>query len=158
MSYEFYNSAFIVALVLSVIMLIVTVLLFFLLNIRTAIGDITGLGKRKAVENMQNKGKATKNDNRLANKDNSAGKAESITQGSVKTSKISPQDRYDTLEASETSLLAEQPGFETTVLNSEETGVGASVEAVEQNEQWTGYADFYVEYDITYVHSNEVIR
>ncbi len=158
MSYEFYNSAFIVALVLSVIMLIVTVLLFFLLNIKTAIGDITGLGKRKAVENLQKKSKTAKNDNRLANKDNSTAKAESITQGSVKTSRISPQDRYDTLEASETSLLAEQPGFETTVLSSGEASIGVSVEVVEQNEQVTDYADFYVEYDITYVHSNEVVK
>lgn len=158
MSYEFYNGAFIVTLVLSVIMLIVTVLLFFLLNIRAAIGDITGLGKRKAVENLQNKGKTTKSDNRIAYKENSTGKAESITQGSVKTTKISPQDRYDTLESSETSLLVEQPDFETTVLTAGETGAGASVEAVVQNEQRTGYADFYVEYDITYVHSNEVIK
>ncbi len=161
MSYEFYNNAFIVALVLSVIMFIITVLLFFILNIRVAIGDITGLSKRKAIENLQNKGKTSKTDNRPIYRENSAAKAaENLAQESMKTSKISPQDRYDNLEAPETSLLEAPPVPETSVLSSEAENVGSIAESNSNGiaANFVSVTGFSIETEITFVHSNEVIR
>lgn len=155
MSYDFYHNVFVAGLVLFVVMLAVTVTLFFVLNIRTAIADITGSGKRKAIESLQNKSKTPQTDKRLTYKANSVDKADkSPPQESVKTSKISPQDRYDTLEAPETSLLVDSSASETTVLTS-------NIEKVEmpvQSETDSNDIDFKIECEITYVHSNEVIK
>ncbi len=158
MSYDFYQIVFIVALVLSVIMLAVTVWLFFALKIRTAIGDLTGSSKRKAIENLQNKSNASQTDKRINHKVNSVDNAAGdLAQESVKTSKISPQDRYDTLEAPETSLLEISPVFETSVLNSpaeyfEKTAECNSVTGFDSD------SGFSIESEITFVHSNEVIK
>ena len=54
MTYEIYRYIFIGGLILSIVMLVATVLIFFLMNIKTAIADITGSGKRKAIENIRN--------------------------------------------------------------------------------------------------------
>ena len=55
MSYEiYYNVFFIGGLVLAGIMLVVSVLLFFLLNIPHVFGDLTGRNARKAIENIRN--------------------------------------------------------------------------------------------------------
>ena len=58
--YETYRYIFFAGLALSILCLAVSVFIFFFLNIKDAIGDITGSNRRKAIE----KAKAGKTDDR----------------------------------------------------------------------------------------------
>ncbi len=184
MSYDIYNYIAIGALVLSIVMLIATVLIFFLLNIRGAIGDITGSNKRKAIENIHNQSATNEPSKKAATKVDYESKTTSarLAHESMATSKMSVQDRYDSMEAAETTTL-NTSSSETTVLNAAESSQTTVLSAAEASEttvlsaaeesQTTAitseipgpvlqynnaYADFVVEVDITYVHSQEVVR
>ena len=121
--YEIYRYVFIGGLVLSIVMLIATILIFFLLNINKAIGDVTGSNKRKGVQNIHQKSKASeaeakKKQQKKYDPEKQTPSAR-LASESVETSKISPQDRYDTLEGETTDL--EATALDTTVLNTSET-------------------------------------
>lgn len=160
MTYELYRYIFIGGLVLSVVMLAVTFLIFFLFKIKAAIGDITGSSKRKAIENIYNKNITRDSNKKVAVKldyENQTTTAKT-SEESAETAKISPQDRYDSLEASETTVLNTPTGSETTASNAE-TETVPSTQPVSAYEQASNInADFIIEVDITYVHSNEVVR
>lgn len=160
MSYELYRYIFIGGLVLSIVMLIATVLIFFLLNIKAAIGDITGSSKRKAIENIHNKNITTDSNKKVATKFNYENQTTSarLAAESVETAKISPQDRYDSLEASETTTLNTPTTSETTVLSAEPENTPPPQPILVYEEASNPSADFSIEVDITYVHSNEVVR
>lgn len=155
MTYEIYRYIFIGGLILSIVMLVATVLIFFLMNIKTAIADITGSGKRKAIENIRNKNVETDSRKRTSNKYDYERQSTSarLASESAETSKISPQDRYDVMEASETTVLDNQPMQEVTVLNETENELRPVLEY-----ENTDNSDFSIEIDITYVHSNEVVK
>lgn len=186
MSYDLYRYIFIGGLVLSIVMLIVTVLLYFLLNIKSAIGDITGSNKRKAIENILSDNASDKPKKVQVKYDHEkASKSARLEAETMNTTKISAQDRFDNLDASETAILSKPSsdttvlsreaetsvlnvgGSETTVLNAggNETTVLSSVNettALKDSEKSEPAKvvdpDFTIEIDITYVHSNEVIR
>ncbi len=184
MSYDIFNYIAIGALVLSIVMLIATVLIFFLLNIRGAIGDITGSNKRKAIENIHNQSAVHDPHPRSASKVDYESKTTSarLAHESMETAKIRTQDRYDSMEASETTSL-NTSSSETTVLSAAEASQTTVLSAAEASEttvlgaaevpQTTvitseipgpvlqynnAYADFVIEVDITHVHSQEVVR
>ena len=170
MTYDIYNYIFIGALVLSIVMLIATVLIFFLLNIKNAIGEISGSNKRKAIENIHNNVsvETKKKTVKKVDYDKQTPSAKLAIE-TVETAKISPQDRYDSFEAGATTNLQSEPSSETTVLNapqSSETTVLSDIkpEAEQQEPVYEPVLtadedpDFNIEIDITYVHSNEVIR
>ena len=190
MSYDLYRYIFIGGLVLSIVMLIVTVLLYFLLNIKSAIGDITGSNKRKAIENILSDNATEKPKKVQVKYDHEkASKSARLEAETMNTTKINAQDRFDNLEAGETAMLSEpssdttvlsreaetsvlntgssdttvlnQGGSETTVLSSaNETTVlsSANETTVLNTSERVADPDFTIEIDITYVHSNEVIR
>lgn len=54
MTYDTYNLIFIVSAILAGVMLVVTVILFFVLKIPRVIGDLSGSTERKAVRDIQN--------------------------------------------------------------------------------------------------------
>ena len=140
MTYDTYRIIFIAGLILSIVMLLLTVLIFFLLNIKSAIGDITGSSKRKAIEG---KGKTKKE----AQKKSTASPA--YSEGS-QTSKISPQDRYDAfteteVEAAEETSMLSRPVSEPIVQQYRD-------QTVLKN------AGCSIETEITDVHSAEVIQ
>lgn len=147
MTYDVYRYIFIGGLILAIVMLLVTVLIFFLLNIRNAIGDITGRNKKKGIQSIISKN--AKSSAQIKKKKNSVS-ALSVEYDTAKTSKISPQDRYDRMEAAETGVL----NSETTKETKPAVAFGAyPIERIETNDP-----DFHVEVDITYVHSGEVVR
>lgn len=151
MSYDMYRYIFIGGLALSAVMLITTVILFFLLNIKAAVGDITGSSKRKEIENIRNKNVLSNPDQKAEGKLNKKNKTvyENQEEEFGETSKISLQDRYDNL-ASETSLLNEEEDE----INYEEK----SQPVLESDDMKNSNSNFYIETDITFVHSNEVVR
>lgn len=151
MSYDMYRYIFIGGLALSAVMLITTVILFFLLNIKAAVGDITGSSKRKAIENIRNKNVSPNSDQKTEGKTNKKNKTvyENQEEEFGETAKISLQDRYDNL-VPETSLLNEEED----VSNYEEK----SQPVLKSDAMKDSNSNFYIETDITFVHSNEVVR
>lgn len=147
MTYDVYRYIFIGGLVLAIVMLLATVLIFFLLNIKNAIGDITGRNKKKGIQNISSKNAKSSS---LSTKKKNSASAANTGYDSAETSKISPQDRYDSMEAAETGILNSTPTNEYT------HPVVQTVYSLERIE--TNDPDFRVEAEITYVHSNEVIR
>lgn len=59
MTYEIYNYIFIGAAIASGILLVVSVVLFFLLDIPKVIGDLTGSNARKGIESIRKQNEAT---------------------------------------------------------------------------------------------------
>ena len=132
MSYEVYRYIFIGGLVLSIIMLAVTILIFFLFHIKDAIGDITGSSKRKAIENRNVKKDKTEQKKAPAKIDydqqTPSGKVAIET---AATTKMSLEERYDHMDGGATTALDDTTGAETSVLNEQdaETSVLSGTEA-----------------------------
>lgn len=152
MSYDTYNTIFIVAAILCGLMFVVSIILFFALKIPKVIGDLSGSTARKAIEDIRQqnadsgnktyrssavnreRGKLTdkisQSGNLILNNSASIG-------GAMETEKIGTQ-RLEENTAGETMLLDDGPG-ETEVLS--ET-----------------YVTFVVEHEITYIHTEEIIE
>lgn len=162
--YNIWRAVFIGSLVLAIVFLAATVLLFFMLKIKTAFDDITGTSKRRAIEDIQNKSASSESVSRVDTK-NYANKSTSqkLVIESAETSKIRPQDRFDNL-APETTQL-DQPSSETTVLSPADLIEEKEVAFTPSQAQPVAMAsyngndpDFIVEVDITYVHASEYIK
>lgn len=131
MTYEIYRYIFIGGAVLAGVMLVVTVLLFFLLKIPTVIGDLTGANARKAIENIRNQNESTGEKNhltsavnrergKLTDKMTPSGRliknpSHSLRGAAMYTEKISTQKLQPDNGSNETTVLG-QGGNETTVL------------------------------------------
>lgn len=162
MTYELYRYIFIGGLALSIVMFIATVLIFIFLDIRNAIGDITGSNKRKGVENIHNQTTSSAPKKRVVAK-----RDESNSQSTQTTAKIKTQDRYDNFETDQTTVLVqtEEQVAQTTVLG-KNSAENVDVKAQDQQpvqehiteEMVVNNPNFKIEIDITYVHSNEIIK
>lgn len=173
MSYEMYRYIFLGALIACGIFFVIAVVLFFTLKIPKVISDLTGRTARKAIENirMQNEQSGDKTyqssavnleRGKLTDKISQSGRlmprdATPFGTGVI-TEKIStmeleqPVGETDVLDqpAGETDILAPVAG-ETDVLApvAGETEVLSSVEQPVQA--------FTIEYEITFIHTDEVI-
>lgn len=164
--YTVYRAVFIGGLVLAIVFFAVTILLFFVLKIKDAFGDITGKSKRKAIESIKNKSASTedKAKARINARDyHNKSTSQRLAIESAQTSKIRPQDLFDNL-APETTQL-DQSSTETSVLSpSDVVEDEVAAPAVSQTqpivlEEYNGSdPDFSVEVDITYVHASECVR
>jgi len=129
MTYDVYMNIYMVGLVLAGIMLVVSVILFFVLKIPAVIGDLSGATARKAIENIRNQNeesgeKAYKSSavnrerGRLTDKISPSGSLHTKPSDKLgfgmKTEKISTQ-RLDVEDSGETTLLSAVN--ETTVLS-----------------------------------------
>lgn len=164
MTYETYRYIFSIAGILCIVMFVVSVILFIVLRVPQLIGDLSGSAARKAIQDIREKNEqsgdktyrtSTVNRNRgkLTDKISPSGKIQATTQSplatGVITTKIATQNLQQTAEettvlqpsAEAENMIGEGAG-ETTVLTSEETAV----------------KDFEIEVDITYVHTNEIVR
>ena len=142
MSYENYRIIFIAALILSLLFLLTTVFLFFYFKIKDVIGYFTGSSKRKAIEDKKNKG--SKKANQTA-----AAKPKAASYDTSQTSKLNPQDRFDTTAPAQSEppvvKAANAMSVETTQLNA----------AAYPRKLAEG---FMLKYEIVFVHSNEIIK
>lgn len=164
MSYEMYRYIFIGGLVLAIVMLLATVAIFFLLDIKSVIGYLTGRSERKGIEDIQKRNESGLRTKKSNEKNSDQDSSFRVTSGSLNTTKIKVQDRYDSYEAGETehlpyssveetTYLNESAGTETTVLNNM---ASQFVLPCVVNEKYAG--QFWVEEDVTYVHSGEIIQ
>ena len=182
MTYEIYRYIFLGGAILAGIMLVVSVLVFFLLKIPTVIGDLNGSNARKAIENIRSLNESTgdktyrsspvnRERGKITDKITPSGHliknpSESL-HGAMATEKIGTQTLHPIEAADETMVL--NNGFagsdETTVLDG---GFSAGNETTvlycegSSNETTILTSDtldnvFVIEYEITYIHSDEVI-
>lgn len=184
MTYDTYRYIFIGAAILCAVMLIVTIILFFALNIRKVFGDLTGKNAKKAIEKIREenensgdkkhksstvnrqRGKIT---DKIDERGNTVPRKPDINTGVI-TTKIATQNLVP-----ETDVLVEEPDNNTTVLNEadmnttvlNESDMNTTVlsqpemagegETAVLSENVASADIFEVEYDITYIHSDEVI-
>ena len=160
MSYEIYRYVFYGGAILAGVMLVTTVILFFVYKIPTVIGDLTGANARKAIENIRNQNEnsgdklyktspVNRERGKLTDKISPSGSLMKDPSGhfagAMATEKISTQE----LPPEETTVL--DATNETTVLDN----VGASetmvLDAVDAP------VTFQIEYEITFIHTDEVI-
>lgn len=156
MTYEIYRYIFLGSAVLACIMLIVSILIFVLLKIPVVIGDLSGANARKAINKIriqnENSGDKTyksslinKERGKLTDKISASGKIVKNTTGN--TYGAMATDKLDTQE-----LIG---GGETAVLDSNNT---ATLETVVLSDNIiNNFTTFEIEYDITYIHTNEII-
>ena len=173
MTYEVYRYIFIGGAVLAAIMFIISVILFIVLKIPSVIGDLTGATARKAIEDIRNQNERTgektyrssvvnKERGKLTDKISPSGNLEKNPSGSIwgamRTEKISTQKLSEDV-TEETTVLSN--GNETTVLGGGETTVLTNMPAMNETtlltpDMMTG-GIFEIEYEITFVHTTEVI-
>lgn len=163
MTYDIYRYIFIGGAILAGIMLVTSVLLFFLLKIPHVLGDLTGRNARKAIESIRNQNELSgdklyktsqvnRERGKLTDKISPSGSlmrdpSGILGGGAMATEKISTQELPP--EANETTVL--DAANETTVLNSE-AGETTLLDA-----QPDIAPIFQIEYEITYIHTKEVI-
>ena len=186
MTYEMYRYIFIGGLIGCGIFFAIAVVLFFTLNIPKVISDLSGRTARKAIENIRrqneesgDKGYQTSAVNRergkLTDKISPSGRlakqrtaplgAGAMTE-KIGTQKLAPAGETDVLsDGGETTLLSE-PAGETTVLGepagetsvlAEPMGETAVLTPQEPVQQPSAAQEFSVEFEITFVHTSEVI-
>ncbi len=164
MTYDIYRYIFMGGAVLAGIMFVLSVLLFFFLKIPHVLGDLTGRNARKAIENIRNQNEISgdklyktsqvnRERGKLTDKISPSGSLMRDPSGvlggggAMATEKISTQELPP--QANETTVL--DTANETTVLNSE-AGETTLLDA-----QPDTAPVFQIEYEITYIHSEEVI-
>ena len=181
MTYEMYRYIFFGALIACGVFFVIAVVLFFTLRIPKVISDLTGRTQRKAIEQirLQNEQSGDKSyqssavnleRGKLTDKISKSGRLvpkEATPFGTgVITEKISTRQldgagETEVLTVSEETSLLSEPAGETTLLNEpagettllrEPVGETAVLTPVVQATQ-----AFTVEYDITFIHTSEVI-
>lgn len=182
MTYEIYRYIFLGGAILAGLMLVVSVLVFFLLKIPTVIGDLTGANARKAIENIRNHNESTgdktyrtsqvnKDRGKLTDKISPSGRIiknpSASLHGAMGTEKIGTQRLHPEMVAEETAVLSGEltQSSETTVLTGELTQSPETT--VLSQENYANETDvlsaqnlvnaFVIEYEITYIHTDEVI-
>ena len=176
MTYEIYRYIFLGGAILAAIMAVVSAIVFFVLKIPTVIGDLTGTNARKAIANIRNQNaRADETSYRTSQINRERGKITDkmspsgrVIQnpshnlhGTMGTEKIGVQQLVHGNGANETTVLTEAQegtivqasipcGNETTLLADEsyvnETTVLQPVSNV-----------FVLEYELTYIHTDERI-
>jgi len=164
MSYEIYRYIFIGAAILCGAMIVTSILLFILLKIPKVIGDLTGRTARKAIENIRNQNESSgdktyrsslvnQERGKLTDKISPSGRLirnpTDLLGGAMATEKIGTQQ----LVSDETMVL--DSGNETTVLTGELDNSGNETTLLSQTDISNNV--FEIEYEITYIHTNEII-
>ncbi|MBR6051027.1 MAG: hypothetical protein IKP68_07470 [Clostridia bacterium] len=173
MTYDIYRYIFFGGAGLAGLCLIIAVILFLVLRIPSVIGDLTGSTARKAIENIRNQNESSgdktykssavnRERGKLTDKITPTGtlikNPTDLMGGAMATTKIGTQQlAAEAQQAYETSLLEDNGSNETTVLSSSGAGETTVLEqtAVEQGADNSNI--FVIEYEITFIHTDEVI-
>lgn len=172
MTYEIYRYIFLGGAIACGIMVVVSVILFFVLQIPKVIGDLTGRNAKKAIENIRKQNEASGDKKyqssavnlergKLTDRISQSGRVVSRndtpfgTVGTgVITEKISTQHLPPEDPLGETAVLPQSN--ETTIL-SVEMGQTAQLQNQPANTGNPVQNVFEIEFEITYIHTNEVI-
>lgn len=157
MSIERLQSMSTIFYIIAVVLLFIAIALFFLLDIRRIIGDLTGITARKAIEDIRRQNENTGEKNYKSSPVN-------VARGRL-TDKISPSGKlikstggigiYPQTEKFNTSELSPDTG-NTEVLN---TGMNeTTVLSHSTNETTVLNKEFCIEFEIGYAESKEIIE
>ncbi len=175
MTYDIYRYIFIGAAILCGIMFVVSILVFILLKIPKVISDLSGATARKAIKNIREQNEASGDKGYKVSAFNEA-------RGKL-TDKISPSGNViqqyktqmrgiDTTKIETQELAVDESINQTTVLDSynetfvlDNTGTGETsvLNGVIQHGETTvlgveaDKSQFIIEYEITFIHTNEII-
>lgn len=175
MTYDIYRYIFICAAILCGIMLIVSILIFIFLKIPKVISDLSGATARKAIKTIREQNETSgdkgykvsafnaargKLTDKISPSGNIIQRYQTQMHG-INTTKISTQKLQVEEHANETTVL--ESYNETSVCDNAETGetsvlseAMASGETTVLNES-TNNSTFTIEYDITFIHTDEII-
>ena len=176
MTYDVYRYIFIVAAILCGIMFVVSVLVFILLKIPKVISDLSGATARKAIKNIREQNEASgdkaykvsafneargKLTDKISPSGNVVHQYHAQMRG-IDTTKIDTQELQVDEAVNQTSVLDQYNG--TTLLGNEGVGETSVLTPLEQPHGETSVLNpvatettFCVEFEITYIHTNEVI-
>lgn len=187
LTYDQFRLIFLVGAGLAILFLLVTVILFFALRIPSVIGDLSGATARKAIENIRNQNESTgdkvyktspvnRERGKLTDKISSSGRLlrdpSHSLYGAMATEKIGTQNLDPNAASNETTVLDNAGSNETTVLidmpAGNETGrLSMGMPTSDETSKLTvdtpnaygtqGASIFEIEYEITLIHTNEVI-
>lgn len=172
MTYDMYRYIFIIGAILAGVMLAVSVLLFFVLKIPVVIGDLNGANARKGIESIRSKAQTSSGGGTYKARSTSGRKTESFASkrlqrhedGSRNTAKISssaPIINETTVlgqTAAETTLLEQPTANETTVLDASSVMPQSAASVPTEPSPLSAMPiAFEIEYDITFIHTDEMI-
>ena len=166
MTYDIYRYIFIGAAILCGVMLVVSIILFILLKIPKVISDLSGATARKAIKNIREQNEASGNKaykvsafnearGKLTDKISPSGNVIHQHQAQMRgidTTKISTQELQSEEHASETTVLDNTGAGETSVLSEGMISGETTVLSEATND-----SVFTIEYEITFIHTNEII-
>lgn len=166
MTYDIYRYIFIGAAILCGIMFIVSILVFIFLKIPKVISDLTGATARKAIKNIREQNEASGDKGykvsafneargKLTDKISPSGNVVQQYQAQMRgidTTKISTQELQVEEHANETTVLDNTGAGETSVLSEVMTSGETTVLSEATND-----SAFTIEYEITFIHTNEII-
>ncbi len=165
MTYEMYRYVFLGAAIACGILFAASAVLFFTLRIPKVISDLTGRTARKAIENirMQNEQSGDKTYQSSAVNLRRGKLTDKITQ----SGRLVPRDETPfgtgsiTEKISTQQLSAEESAGETSVLTATDATLpldsGAGETAVLDVAEQLPAQEFAIEFEITFIHTNEVI-
>lgn len=183
MTYDIYRYIFIGAAIMCGIMLLVTLLLFIILKIPSVIGDLSGRTAKKAIHDIRQQNMSANTDkiqeSKLTDKITASGRLvkrsgrrDGTYTEKINTEKLMEENKLSNNETSVLSTAREtevlSSNNETTILNGNETTVLtpdmngnvtselAGVTEPLREENTSGYVN--VELDITFIHTDEIIR
>ena len=171
MTYDVYRYIFIVGAILCGVMLLVTVIIFFLYNIPKVISDLSGATARKAINDIRRQneegGEKTYKPSavnaargKVTDKISRSGRIVQNNHVHVGIDTVSMQTQQLENTSAETTLLDEN-GTETTLLENNFGETSLLDESIGQTGKLSQASEpdavFAIEYEITYVHTNELI-
>lgn len=168
MTYEIYQYIFYGSLIMCIIMLVLSIVLFFVFKIPKIVGFLTGATARKAIKSInehteqsmsqrlkQKKGKSHNeidfsSSGKLMKKTNVSMDSDSPVTEKFKTESLAPYNETTVLNqrGDETTVLSQMSSLEETSVLNNEAGTENGSEAKE----------FAVIYDITYIWTDEIIN
>ncbi len=132
-TYDAYRNLFIIFGIISIVMLIVTILIFVLMRVPRAIGILSGSTAKKAIKSINDQSKNQRNNSNLTAGLNKTKNplVKSIANESVKTMVTEQIDNNPLYENEQTSVLEYEKVFDKTVLLDKEPYKNTAFEIVE---------------------------
>lgn len=171
MSYEVFRYIFVGSLIACGIFFVLAVVLFFALKIPKVISDLTGRTARKAIENIRMNNERSGNKTyqssavnlergKLTDKISRSGRivprsetpfGTGVITEKISTMELEPAGETELLDTNNETTVLSAPADETVVLSP----AAGETEVLSQEPQ--AVQAFVVEYEITFIHSSEVI-
>lgn len=177
MTYEMYRYVFLGGLIACGIFFVIALILFFTLRIPQVISDLSGRTARKAIESIRTQNEQSGDKTyqsspvnlergKLTDKISRSGKLQArgatpfgtgVITEKISTQKLEPASETEVLSAANETTLLSPEGGETELLSTDagETSL-LTAQTVPQSVQEPAQA-FTLEYEITYIHTDEQI-